>query len=65
VDGFLQQFHLVIKYEKGNIDKLVDVLSSPSTSKIIDLGTIIHMEHFTHDAYKEEYMEDEDFKEAF
>ena len=25
----------------------------------------MHMEPFTHDAYKEEYTEDEDFKEVF
>jgi len=63
--GFLQQFHLVIKYKKGNANKLVDMLSRPPTSKNITLGTLMHMEPFTHDAYIEAYLEDEDFKEVY
>jgi hypothetical protein len=58
VDGVLQQFHLVIKYNKGRTNKFADMLSGPPTSKIITLGTLIHMEPFTHDAYKEEYTKD-------
>jgi hypothetical protein len=65
VDGFLQQFHLVIKYKKGNTNRLEDMLSRPPTSKIISLGTLMHMDPFTHDAYREAYIEDEDFKEVF
>jgi hypothetical protein len=63
--GFLQQFHLVIKYKKGTTNKLVGVLSRPPTSKITALETMMHMDPFTHDAYKEAYIEDEDFKEVF
>jgi hypothetical protein len=63
--GLLQQVHLVIKYKKGNTNKLVDMLSRPPTSKITDLGTFMHMEPFTHDAYKEVYIEDWDFREVF
>jgi hypothetical protein len=63
--GFLQQFHLVIKYKKGSTNKLADMLSRPPTSKITALGTLMHMDPFTHDAYKEAYTEDEDFKEVF
>ena len=63
--GFLQQFHLVIKYKNGNINKLEDMLSRPLTSNITTLGTLMHMEPFTHDAYKEAYIEDEDSKEVF
>jgi hypothetical protein len=63
--GFLQQFHLVIKYKKGNTNKLADMLSRPPTSNITTLGTLMHMDPFTHDAYKEAYTEDEDFKEVF
>jgi hypothetical protein len=48
----LQQFHLVIKYNKGRKNNLEDVLSQPLTSKIIALGTLMHMEPFTHYAYK-------------
>jgi hypothetical protein len=63
--GFLQQFHLVIKYKKGSTNKLADMLSQPPTSNITTLGTLMHMDPFTHDAYKEAYIEDEDFKEVF
>jgi hypothetical protein len=62
---FLQQFHLAIKYKKGSTHKLADMLSRPPTSKITALRILIHMEPFTHDAYKEAYIEDEDFKEVF
>ena len=48
-----------------NINKLVDMLSRPFTSKITTLRNLMHMDHFTHDAYKEAYKEDEDFKELF
>jgi hypothetical protein len=51
--GFLQWFHLVIKYKKGITNNLADLLSRPPTSNITDLGTIMHMYPFTHDAYKE------------
>jgi hypothetical protein len=56
---------LVIKYKKVSTNKLADMLSWPATSKITALGTLMHMEPFTHDAYKEAYTEDEDFKEVF
>jgi hypothetical protein len=59
--GFLQQFHLVIKYKKGNTNMLAYMLSRPPTSNIIALGNLMHMEPFTYDAY----IEDDDFKEVF
>jgi hypothetical protein len=62
VDGVLYQFHRVIKYKKGSINKFEDMFSRPPTSKITTLGTLIHMDPFTHDAYKEVYTEYEDFK---
>ena len=55
----------MIKYKKGNTNKLVDMLSGPPTSKITSFGTLMHMEPFTHDSYKEAYSEDEDFKEVY
>jgi hypothetical protein len=58
---FLQQFHLVIKYKNGSTNKLEYMLSRPPTSNITSLGTLMHMEPFTHDAY----IDDEDFKEVF
>ena len=62
---FLQQLHLVIKYNKGITNKLDEIISRPPTSNITSLGTLMHMEPFTHDAYIEVYIEDEDFKEVF
>jgi hypothetical protein len=44
---------------------LVDMLSRPPKFNIIDLGILMHMESFNHDAYKETCTEDEDFKEVF
>jgi len=55
----------VIKYKKGSTNKLANILSRPPTSKITALGTLMHMEPFIHDAYREAYLEDEDFKEVY
>jgi hypothetical protein len=63
--GLLQKFHLVLNYYKGNTNRLEDMLSMFPTFKITYLGSLMHMDPFTHDAYKEECTEDEDFKEAF
>ena len=41
------------------------MISRPLTSNITTLGTLMHMEPFTHDAYIEAYSEDEDFKEVY
>jgi hypothetical protein len=63
--GCLQQFHIVIKDNKSNTNRLKNMLSRPSISKITSLGTLMYMDPFTHDANKEAYTEDEDFKEVF
>ena len=63
--GFLQQFHLVIKYKKGSTNKLVEILSRPPTSNLTVLGTLMYLDPFTHDSYREAYSEDENFKEVF
>jgi hypothetical protein len=55
----------VIKYNKDTTNKLVYFLSSPPTSKIISFKTIMHMEPFTQEAYKEKYPKDEDFKGVY
>ena len=65
MDEVLQQFCLVNKYKKGSTNKLVDMLSRPPTSKITTWGTLIHMDYFTHDAFKEASTKDEDFKDVF
>jgi hypothetical protein len=41
------------------------MISRPPTSKITYFGTLVHMDPFTHDAKKESYKEDEEFKEVF
>ena len=56
---------MVIKYKKGSTNKFVNMISRPPTSKITDLGALMHMESFTHDAYREAYSKGEDFKEVY
>ena len=46
-------------------NKLVDILPRPPKSNITALGTLMHMDPFTCDAYKYAYEECEDFKEVF
>jgi hypothetical protein len=62
---FLQEFHLIIIYNIDNNDWLEDVLSRPPTPKIKASNTLMYMESFTHDAYKKENIDDEDFKGVF
>jgi hypothetical protein len=59
--GFLQQFHLFIKYKKGIANNLVNMLSSPPKFKNTYLGTFMNMDPFTHDAYTKY----EDVKDVF
>jgi hypothetical protein len=54
-----------MKYKKGNTNKLAHMLSRPPKSNIITLGTLMHMDPFIHDAYKEAYIEYENFKDVF
>jgi len=49
----------------GSTNKLEDMISRPPTSKITALGTLLHLEPFTHYAYREAYSEYEDFKEVY
>jgi hypothetical protein len=59
--GFLQQFHLVIKYKKGTSNKVADMISRPPiVSSIILKNTSL-----SHDSYVEKYAIDEDFKEVY
>jgi hypothetical protein len=41
------------------------LLRPPTLGKITTLGSLMHMEMFTHDAYKEEYTKDSDFMVIF
>ena len=59
--GFLQQFHLVIKYKKGTSNKVADMLSRPPISASI----ILHNASLSFESYAEQYANDDDFKEIY
>jgi hypothetical protein len=59
--GFLQQFHLVIKYKKGVNNKVVDMLSRPP----INASIVLQNDSLAHDNYVEQYARDEDFKDVY
>jgi hypothetical protein len=58
--GFLQQFHLVIRYKKGIYNKFVDMLSRP----IISASVILKHSPSMHACYVEQYALDADFIEV-
>jgi hypothetical protein len=49
--GFLQKFHLVIKYKKGTSNKAADMISSPP----IVASIILKNTYLSHDRYVEQY----------
>jgi len=57
--GFLQQFHLLIKYKKGSMDMLAYMLSQPPLKKIAVVEMIMKLEPFTHELLTEDYEGDE------
>ena len=59
--GFLQQFHLVIRYKKGIHNKFADMLSRP----IINASTILKHNSVLHESYIEQYAQDIDFKDVY
>ena len=59
--GFLQQFHLVIRYKKGIHNKVADMLSRP----IINASTILKHNSVLHESYIEQYAQDMDFKDVY
>jgi hypothetical protein len=59
--GFLQKFHLVIKYKKGIHNKVVDMLSRP----FINASVILRYNPLAHESYVEQYAKDEDFKDVY
>ena len=59
--GFLQQFHLVIKYKKGTSNKVIDMLFRPHIVAFI----ILKNTSLSHDNYVEQYAIDEYFKEVY
>jgi hypothetical protein len=59
--GFLQQFHLVIKYKNGTSNKVDDMISRPP----IVASIILKNTSLSHDSYVEQYSIDEYFKEVY
>ena len=59
--GFVQKFHLVIKYKKGTSNKVDDMLSRPPIVAFI----ILNNTSLSHDSYVEQYSIDEDFKQVY
>jgi len=59
--GFLQQFHLFIRYRKGIHNKVADMLSRP----IINASTILKHNFVLHESYIEQYAQDMDFKDVY
>ena len=59
--GFLQQFHLVIKYKKGTSNKVADMISRP----LISASVILHNASLPFEIYAEQYANDDDFKEVY
>ena len=60
--GFLQQFHLLIKYKKWATNKIACMLSGPLLNKIAEIGVIMQLEPLTCDLISEDCEGDEDFK---
>jgi hypothetical protein len=56
--GFLQKFHLVIRYKKGIYNKVVD-------RPIISASVILKHNPIMHESYVEQYALDADFKEVY
>ena len=59
--GFLQQFHLVIRYMKGIYKKFVAMLSRP----IVNAYVILKHNSIMHEIYIEQYAQREYFKKFY
>jgi hypothetical protein len=59
--SFLQQFHLVIKYKNGTINKVSNRLSRPP----IVASIILKNTSLSHDSYVEQYSINDGFKEVY
>ena len=56
--GFLQQFHLLIRYKKGIYNKVVDIIKHNSS-------VIIKHNFVLHESYIEQYANDSDFQDVY
>ena len=59
--SFLQQFHLVIRYNKGIYNEVVDMLSS----YIFSVATILKNNSILYERYVEKYALDSDFQDVY
>jgi len=59
--GFLQQYHLLIKYKKGVINNVADMLSIPSLNALV----VLQNSSLKHESYIEQYSIEVDFKEIY
>jgi len=59
--GFLQQFHLIIRYKKGIHNKVADMLSRP----IVNASTILMHNLVIHESYIEQYTQDTYFRPVY
>jgi len=59
--GFIQQFHLVIRYKKGIYNKVVDMFSRP----IVNASIFIKNNSIMHESYIEQYAQDDNFKNVY
>ena len=59
--GFLQQFHLVIRYKKGIYNKVADMLSRP----IVNSTIILKNNSVMHESYIEKYAYDSHFQDVY
>ena len=59
--GFLQNFHLVIRYKKGIFIKVSDMISRP----IISASNFLKNYSIVHENYIEQYASDVDFKDVY
>jgi len=55
--GFLQQFHLVIRYKKGIYNKVVDMLSRPTVNSFV----MLKHNSVLHESYIKQNANDSDF----
>ena len=59
--GFLQQFHLVIRYKKGIYNRVVDMLSRP----VVNVTILLKNNYVLPESYVEQYTLDADFQEVY
>ena len=59
--GFIQQFHLLIRYKKGIYNKVVDMFSRP----IVSAATLLKHNFVLHESYIEKYALDNDFQDVY